>query len=209
MPVSPNLPWSIRLGLLPASIYRPVQQTPGSISLTSDIKVPAPRSLRKLTRNGFSKLYGTSQFHCSPQYHLFSTWYYTKSLKSFARHGGHILSTIFACTLPCSWQKVAVVLGTWRFRKEVFECEFSHQPLCARDNNPSKESAHQAETWCSRRSNRHDKNNEQQRKTINTIFNEVRKRAYVLGARGREILLIQQSIQSNTEEYLRELSGDS
>ena len=36
--------------------------------------------------------------------------------------------------------------------------------------------------------------NEQERKA-NTIFNEVRQFAYVLGAREREILLIQQSIQ--------------
>ena len=38
-------------------------------------------------------------------------------------------------------------------------------------------------------------------------FNEVRQFAYVLGAREREILLIQQSIQTNTEGYLWELSG--
>jgi len=45
-------------------------------------------------------------------------------------------------------------------------------------------------------------NNEQQRKAINTVFNEVRQCAYVLGAREREILLIQQSIQTNTREKL-------
>ena len=38
-------------------------------------------------------------------------------------------------------------------------------------------------------------------------FNEVRQRAYILGAREREILLIQQSIQLIQEGYLRELSG--
>ena len=40
----------------------------------------------------------------------------------------------------------------------------------------------------------HDKTEKQERKQANTIFNEVRQFAYVLGARGREILLIQQSI---------------
>ena len=35
----------------------------------------------------------------------------------------------------------------------------------------------------------------------NTIFNEVWQFAYVLGVREREILLIQQSIQANTEGY--------
>ena len=60
---------------------------------------------------------------------------------------------------------------------------------CARgDNNLFEESAHLAETWCSRRSNQHDKNNEQHRKVINTIFNEVRQRAYVLGARERDFI---------------------
>ena len=42
---------------------------------------------------------------------------------------------------------------------------------------------------------------------MNTVFNEVQQCAYVLKARGREILLIQQSIQTNIEGYLRELSG--
>jgi len=61
--------------------------------------------------------------------------------------------------------------------------------------------------WCSKRRNQHDKNREQWRKAINTVFNEIRQRVYVVGAREREILLIQQSIQTNTEGYLRELSG--
>jgi len=47
----------------------------------------------------------------------------------------------------------------------------------------------------------------QQRKAINTIFNEARQRAYVLGTREREILLIQQSIQTNIEGNLREFLG--
>jgi len=42
-------------------------------------------------------------------------------------------------------------------------------------------------------------------KQINTIFNEVRQFAYVLEVREREILLIQQSTQTNTEGYLRDL----
>ena len=42
-------------------------------------------------------------------------------------------------------------------------------------------------------------NNKQQRKAIHTVFNDVRQHAYVLGAREREILLIQQSIQTNIE----------
>ena len=51
-------------------------------------------------------------------------------------------------------------------------------------------------------------NNEQQRKAINTVFNEVRQRAYVLGAREREILLIQQSIQLIQRELFRGFLGD-
>ena len=52
-------------------------------------------------------------------------------------------------------------------------------------------------------------NSEQQRKAINTIFNEVRQRAYVLGAREREILLIQQSIQTNTRGKLEGILRDT
>ena len=55
----------------------------------------------------------------------------------------------------------------------------------------------------------HDKNNEQQRKAINTVFNEVRQRAYVLGAREREILLIHQSLQTNTEGTFQEILRDT
>ena len=40
-----------------------------------------------------------------------------------------------------------------------------------------------------------------------TNLNEVRQRGYVLGAKEREILLIQQSIQTNIKGYLRKLSG--
>ena len=40
-------------------------------------------------------------------------------------------------------------------------------------------------------------------------FNEVRQRAYALGARGREILLIQQSIQLIQEGNLREFFWDT
>ena len=80
---------------------------------------------------------------------------------------------------------------------------------CAQDNNLSEESTNQAETECSRRRTQHDRNREQQRKAINTVFNEVRQRAYVLGAREREILLIQQSIQSNTEGTFQEILRDT
>ena len=52
-------------------------------------------------------------------------------------------------------------------------------------------------------------NTEQQRKVINTIFNEVRQRAYIFGVREREILLIQQSIQANTRGKLEEILGDT
>ena len=51
-------------------------------------------------------------------------------------------------------------------------------------------------------------NNKQQRKAINTVFNDVRQRAYVLGAREREILLIQQSIQTNTRGKLEGILWD-
>jgi len=44
----------------------------------------------------------------------------------------------------------------------------------------------------------------QERKQVNTLFNEIQHFAYVLGAREREILLIQQSI---TREYLRDARG--
>ena len=49
-------------------------------------------------------------------------------------------------------------------------------------------------------------NNEQQRKIINTVFNEVRQRAYVLGARERDF--IDSTINTNKYEgYLREFLG--
>jgi len=49
--------------------------------------------------------------------------------------------------------------------------------------------------------------NKETREKTNTIFNEVRQFAYILGARGREILLIQQSI--STCSLLQEISkGD-
>jgi len=41
----------------------------------------------------------------------------------------------------------------------------------------------------------------QERKQANKKFNEVRKFAYVLGARGREILLVQQSITRVFKKY--------
>ena len=52
-------------------------------------------------------------------------------------------------------------------------------------------------------------NSKQQRKAINTIFNEVRQRAYVLGVREREILFIQQSIQTNTRGILERTFRDT
>ena len=48
--------------------------------------------------------------------------------------------------------------------------------------------------------------NKEIREKANTIFNEVRQFAYLLEAKEREILLIQQLIQTNIERYLRELS---
>jgi len=67
---------------------------------------------------------------------------------------------------------------------------------CACEGNTTttlEESARLAETRYSLRNNQHDRNNTQQRKSTHK-FNEVRRRAYVLGAREREILLIQKSI---------------
>ena len=52
----------------------------------------------------------------------------------------------------------------------------------------------------------HDKNRETTREKANTIFNEVRQFAYVLGTREREILLIQQSI---TRGYQRDFQRDT
>ena len=46
-------------------------------------------------------------------------------------------------------------------------------------------------------------------KAINTVFNEVRQRAYILGGREREMLLIQQSIQTNTEGTFQEILRDT
>ena len=57
----------------------------------------------------------------------------------------------------------------------------------------------------SQRCTQHVKNREIIKKANQQVFNEVRQFAYVLGAREREILLIQQSIQENTEGYLRDL----
>jgi len=65
---------------------------------------------------------------------------------------------------------------------------------CAQDNNPSGESTNQAETDVAGDVSKMTRTEKQYRKAINTVFNEVRQRAYVLGAREREILLIQQSI---------------
>ena len=48
-----------------------------------------------------------------------------------------------------------------------------------------------------------NRNNEQQRKTINTIFNEVRQRAYVLGTRERDFI----DSTINTNEYRGKLEG--
>ena len=44
-------------------------------------------------------------------------------------------------------------------------------------------------------------------KQINTVFNEVQQFVYVLEARERDILLIQQSIQANIRGILQGISG--
>ena len=77
---------------------------------------------------------------------------------------------------------------------------------CAQDNNPSEESTNQTETDATGDVPNTHKNGETIKKIINIVFNEVRQFAYILGTREREILLIQQSIQTNTKGYLRELS---
>ena len=56
-------------------------------------------------------------------------------------------------------------------------------------NPPTRRRLMQPKTYTTGQEQRNNRE-----KVINTVFNEVRQRAYVLGVRGREILLIQQSI---------------